>query len=131
MKDAAKDRIDAQMEISKKRLKAAKLLYKNQMFEDSINRIYYALLYAAKSMLNASGYDAKTHSGLLSEFGLRLVKEKLVEERFGKILRKSYELRETSDYKIGVIFGEDEVKSLLKDAEDFVKFAEKFVNEKI
>ncbi|MDI6721858.1 MAG: HEPN domain-containing protein, partial [Candidatus Aenigmarchaeota archaeon] len=127
MKDSAENKIEAQMEMSRKRLKAAKLLIKNGMFEDSINRIYYALFYAAKSMLNVSGYDAKTHSGLLSEFGLRLVKEKIVEERLGKILRKSFELRETSDYKIGAIFGEEEVRNLLKSAEDFIKFAEKFV----
>ena len=78
-------------------------------------------------MLNVLGYDAKTHSGVLSEFGLRLVKEKLVEEKYGTILRKAFELRETSDYKIGAVFGKDEVKSLLNEAEGFMDFAEKFV----
>jgi len=78
MKDSVRKQIEAQLEVSRKRLGAAKLLFKNEMPEDAINRIYYALLYAAKSMLNVLGYDAKIHSGVLSEFGLRLVKEKLV-----------------------------------------------------
>jgi len=34
-----------------------------------------AFLCCKSCVLNSVGYDAKTHSGLVSEFGLRLIKE--------------------------------------------------------
>ncbi len=57
--------------------------------------------YAARAMLNSLGYDAKTHSGLISEFGLRIVKENLIGKELGVTLRKAFELRETAITKSG------------------------------
>jgi uncharacterized protein (UPF0332 family) len=128
-KEAAKIRIVEELEVAKKRLEAAKLLFKNGMLEDSINRAYYSFFHAARAMLNSLGYDAKTHSGLISEFGLRLVRTGLLEKKFAEYIRKSYEMRESSDYQIGVVFGEDEIRTLIKNAEEFVREAERFVGE--
>ena len=57
------------------------------MVKDDINRVYYSIFFAAKAMLNVLGFDAKSHSGLISEFGLRIVKEGLIDVKYGKILR--------------------------------------------
>ena len=82
-------------------------------------------------MLISLGYDAKTHSGLISEFGLRLVKEKLVGKELGATLRRAFELRESSDYRIGSVIEKDEVENLVKSIEDFLIKAERFVKEKL
>lgn len=123
--------IKEEITIAEKRLKAAKLLLKANMLEDAINRIYYSLYYAAKAMLNSIGYDVKTHSGLISEFTLRLVKEGLVSKKYGKILRNAFEKRESSDYSIGAIFEKEEVENLLNDAKEFLKRAKIFVKKNI
>ena len=127
MADELKKIVREELEFAKKRLEAAEILLNNNMIEDSINRIYYSLLHAAKSMLNVLGYDAKTYVGIISEFGLRIIKEKLIEKKFGRVLRKAFEMRESSDYKISVVFEREEVEELLKEAKDFLKMAEKFV----
>ena len=129
--DDAKKLIEEELAIAKRRLKASELLLSNDMIEDAINRVYYALFYAAKAMLNSAGFDAKSHSGLISEFGLRIVKPKLVERVYGKVLRKSFEARESSDYKIGAIFDKGEVKELISDAKKFIERAENFVKSRI
>ena len=97
MKEIPKEIVKEELKIAKKRLESAKLLFQNSLFEDSINRAYYSIFYAAKAMLNVLGFDVKTHSGLISEFGLKIVKEKLVPPKYGIILRRTYEMRESSD----------------------------------
>jgi len=50
------------------------------MLEDAVNRAYYSFFHAAKAMLNALGFDVKT--GLISEFGLRVIKTKMLDKKF-------------------------------------------------
>ena len=131
MENNVKKLIREEIEIAEKRLRAAEVLLEKDMLEDAINRIYYSIYYAAKAMPNVRGFDAKTHSSLISEFGLRLVKEGLVEEKYGRILRNAFEKRETSDYQIGVVFGREEVVELLKAAKEFLRKAKKFVKKNL
>ena len=131
MEDEIKLKIREELAIARKRLKAARLLLKNDMLEDSSNRIYYSVFFAAKAVLNSLGHDAKTHSGLLTQFGLRVVKEKLMPDKYGQTLRKTLELRESSDYEVGIVLEKKEITDLLRDAEDFLAKAEKFVKERL
>ncbi|MDI6690269.1 MAG: HEPN domain-containing protein [Candidatus Bathyarchaeota archaeon] len=78
------------------------------------------MFHAAKAMLNVLGYDAKTHSSLISEFGLRIIKTNLLDQKFGQYLRRAFEMRESSNYEIGVTFNKDEVKTLIKNADEFL-----------
>lgn len=100
------------------------------MIEDAVNRTYYAFFHAAKAMLNTIGYDAKTHSGLISEFGLRIIKTNLLDKKFAQYFRRAFEMRESSDYEIGIIFTYDEVKTLIENADEFLKAAQEFVKKK-
>src|SRR4030067_3296846 len=98
-KDDIRLSIEEELEVAKRRLDAARLLYEKDMEEDAVNRAYYSFFHAAKAMLNVLGFDAKTHSGLLSEFGLRIVKNNLIGKEYGAYFRKAFELRESSDYE--------------------------------
>jgi len=40
-------------------------------------------------------------------------------------------MRESSDYEIGIVFGKDEVQSLIGNAEEFLKKAQEFVKERL
>jgi len=131
MEENLKIRIKEELEVAKRRLEAAKLLFEKGMIEDAVNRAYYSFFYSAKAMLNVLGYDAKTHSGLISEFGLRIIKTNLLDKKLAKYFRKAYEMRESSDYEIGVIFGEEEVQLLIKNAEEFLKKAQEFTEKRL
>jgi hypothetical protein len=122
-----KIRINEELKVAKRRLEAAKLLFEKGMLEDAVNRVYYSFFHVTKAILNVLGYDARTHSGLISEFGLRIIKKDLMDKKFGKYLRKAFEMRESSDYEIGIIFGEEEVSTLIKNAEEFLKKAQEFI----
>jgi hypothetical protein len=129
--ESIKIRIREELEVAKRRLEAAKLLFEKGMIDDAVNRAYYSFFHAAKAMLNVLGYDAKTHSGLISEFGLRIIKTNFLDKKFGQYLRRAYEMRESSDYEIGVVFSEDETQTLIKNAEEFLKKAQEFVEKRL
>ncbi|MGC8998899.1 MAG: HEPN domain-containing protein [Candidatus Bathyarchaeia archaeon] len=131
MEEGVKIRIKEELEVAEKRLDAAKLLIEKGMLEDAVNRAYYAFFHAAKAVLNVLGYDAKTHSGLISEFGLRIIKTNLLDKKFGQYLRRAFEMRETSDYEIGAIFSREEVQTLVNNAEEFIKTAKDFVAKRL
>jgi len=131
MEENIKIRIREELDVAKRRLEAAKLLFEKGMIEDAVNRAYYSFFHAAKAMLNALGFDAKTHSGLISEFGLRIIKINLLDKKFGQYIRKAFEMRESSDYEIGVIFSKGEVQTLIKNAEEFLRKAQEFVEKRL
>jgi hypothetical protein len=131
MEENVEIRIREELDVAKRRLEAAKLLFEKGMIEDAVNRAYYSFFHAAKAMLNALGFDAKTHSGLISEFGLRIIKINLLDKKFGQYIRKAFEMRESSDYEIGVIFSKGEVQTLIKNAEEFLRKAQEFVEKRL
>jgi uncharacterized protein (UPF0332 family) len=101
------------------------------MFDDAVNRAYYSFFYAAKAVLNVLGYNAGTHSGLISEFGLRMIKTNLLDRKFAEYFRRAFEMRESSDYELGITFGEEEVRTLIRNAEEFLKKAQEFTKKRL
>ena len=85
----------------------------------------HAIFDAARAALLASGAPvpaeiAKTHSGLISAFGLHLVKPGLVPVEFGKSLNKAEELRLLADYK-GDPIESDAASWVISEAHSFVQ----------
>jgi len=91
--ESIKIRINEELEVAKRRLEAAKLLFE--------------------------------------KFGLRIIKTNFLDKKFGQYLRRAYEMRESSDYEIGVVFSGDEVRTLIKNAEEFLKKAQEFVEKRL
>ena len=119
--------VDEELKSAQERLEAAQILLKNDKYLDAVNRIYYSVFNSTKAILHSIGKDAKTHSGLMSEFSLHLVKTKKLDQKFGKTLRYILEARESSDYKIAAIFDKDEVEEMYADAKEFLEEARRFV----
>jgi hypothetical protein len=120
-----KELVHKELDAARERLDAAELLFKDGKLVDTVNRAYYSVFHAGKALLHSIGRDAKTHPGLISEIGFHLVEKGLIEKRYGTILRRLFESRETSDYVVGAVFSEEEVKKMLSDAKSFLRLAEK------
>ncbi|MEM3503507.1 MAG: HEPN domain-containing protein, partial [Nitrososphaeria archaeon] len=104
----------AELEIknSKERLEAAELLLNNGKIVDSINRAYYAMFHAARALLLLYGIEPKTHEGVVREFSRIIVEEKVMDKGFAKNLRQIFETRESVDYRIGVLFDQEEAEEI-------------------
>jgi hypothetical protein len=110
-----------------KSLQAARMLLKNQLYEDCVSRSYYAVLHAAKAALIKIGIEAKSHQAVKRMFGLHLVKTEQIEKHFAEILTAQQEDREIGDYNIYLNIEQDRASKRVFDAEKFIKRIEKFL----
>jgi len=126
-----KDRVELAREMMRKakdKLESAWILFRNSKFEDAVSRAYYAAFFAASAVLYLLGEVPKSHDGLIHLFGLKVIREGLVDKKYGRILSKLREARESSDYSLYTFFEKEEVLSLLNDAEAFIKEMERLIN---
>jgi len=55
----------------------------------------------------------------------------MLDKKFAQYFRRAFEMRESSDYEIGIIFSEEEVQTLIKNAEEFLQKAQEFVKRRL
>ncbi len=85
--------------------KAADLLAQSEYllvgkyYDGSINRSYYAVFNAIRSLLALLELDSSKHSGVLSFFDLHFVKTGLLDKKWSKIAHSAFDARQISDYK--------------------------------
>ena len=97
---------DLTADLSKYRLKKAKdlltqaeLLNENKKYDGSINRSYYAIFNAMKSILALIELDSAKHSGVLGLFDRYFVKNNLLDKKFSKIAHEAFDIRQDNDYE--------------------------------
>lgn len=70
MSDSAlKDRIPGRIARAEETLKEATIMVEHQLWGAAINRLYYAVFYAAHAYVLAKGQEPKTHKGTRLAFG--------------------------------------------------------------
>jgi uncharacterized protein (UPF0332 family) len=109
---------------AKTALESAKLLLDAGDFDGACNRAYYAMFDAARGALIISGLiedltHIRTHTGLITNFSLHLVKTGKVSIELGKALNKVEGLRLMADYKDDPVSFED-AKWAFEQAEHFL-----------
>lgn len=107
-------------------IESAQLLRNAGDIDGACNRAYYAMFDAAKAALlkTVPGGDptvGKTHSGLISAFGLHLVKTGLVPAEFGRAFNRAHDIRQVADYT-GDLIDADQLDSLITQASEFVEW---------
>lgn len=70
-----KDIFHRRLELAKRFLNTAKLNLEHGDLRSAVNRVYYAMFYAAHAALALKGVEEpKTHKGLVAQFGSKIVK---------------------------------------------------------
>lgn len=77
--------IDDYLKNSKEKLDAAKLLFNNKFYNDSVSRSYYSMFWTAKALLLVKGLNVETHKSLITRFGLDFVKKGFIEKLMVKL----------------------------------------------
>jgi uncharacterized protein (UPF0332 family) len=89
----------ALMDKARRALASADLLIEDGDADGACNRAYYAMRDAASAaLLQAGAALPKTHSGLVSAFGLTIVAAGQVEKDIGASLNRVQRMREIADY---------------------------------
>src|SRR3972149_11342967 len=119
---------DKQIQLAKYRLKQAEesldeavfLLSGRKSPRSIINRAYYAMFYAVLALLIFEPYSSSKHSGVLSYFNRRFIKEGLLSERAGESINTAFELRQRGDYREYAELGYEQVKPYIQKAREFI-----------
>jgi len=109
------------MEKAYEALESAKSEFMAGRLSFTINRTYYASFYAASSVLMQLGKYFKKHTGVRSSVHQLLVKEGMIDVKWGKLYDLLFENRQRGDYMELVTFTTEETIELLEKATGFVK----------
>lgn len=106
------------LEFADEKVSTARLLLKNQKFEDAVSRAYYGMFHSAKALLLEKDSDPKTHSGTASELG------KLFRKELGKEMTRDFsriqEKRQRADYGELKDISSEEAEKVVEKAGSFV-----------
>jgi uncharacterized protein (UPF0332 family) len=112
------------LEQAKDSLDEAEYLFDgNRSSRSVMNRSYYAMFYATLALLIFEPYSSSKHSGILSYFNRKFIKEGLFPEDLGKAFNKAFDLRQRGDYREQVELSYDQVKPFLQLAKQFIDSA--------
>ncbi len=110
----------------------AMLLLDRKSLSSAADRAYYAMFHAAHAGLSAVGVRGiRSHRGLRSQFGERLVLPGLVERQNSRDLTFAHEIRQETTYEAFASIEPNEVSDLVGRARRFVDRITKLVGEKL
>lgn len=99
MTEYARDLSAHRLNKAKDVLRQAELLLNNNEYDGSVNRSYYAIFNAIRSLLALVGVDSRKHTGVISYFDRYFVKTGLFEKPFSKMAHNAFDSRQVSDYQ--------------------------------
>lgn len=105
----------------------AKILYELKEFKSSVNRSYYAIFHALRSVLALDGIDSKKHSGVIVLFNQYYVKTDNFDKSISTLISTSFWLREKADYEDFFIVTEQEALEQISKAETVIGMVEKYL----
>ena len=119
---------EKQQELSRYRVRQAEesldearfLLSGNKSARSVLNRVYYAMFYAVLALLVYEPYFSSKHSGVLSYFNKRFIKEHIFPEELGRSINKAFELRQRGDYREYVTLHYEQIEPLIGQTEAFL-----------
>ena len=92
----------------------------------AVNRAYYAVFHAIRSVLILEGKDFAKHSGVISYFRKEYIKTGVFSAVISDTITDLFNSRSSSDYDDHFDFSKEEVVELLKESADFVAVIEEY-----
>ena len=91
------------------------------------NRIYYSMFYAVLALLVNEPYSSSKHSGVLSYFNRRYIKDSVFPEELGIAINRAFDIRQRGDYKEDIIIEKEQISNLIEKAALFIETVEKYL----
>ena len=112
------------------KLTSAQILLEKDRIDDSISRAYYAAFLAARALLHLLGISPKIHHGIVTMFGLKVVKEGLLPSTIGRALNELFEARQTSDYAVIVFYTKEDGMRFIEEAKEIINGIKNVIRDK-
>ncbi len=130
---------EKQIQLAKYRLKQAEesidealfLLSGKKSSRSIINRAYYSMFYAVLALLIFEQFVSSKHSGVISYFNKNFIKTGIFPKELGLSINKSFELRQSCDYREEVDLSYELIEPYIDKAKVFVNTIENYLDENI
>ncbi len=126
--DRISDLAKYRLQKAKEDLQAAKLLFEQDHFAQSINRSYYAIFHSVRALLAFDKFDSRKHSGIISFFDKEYIKSEKLHKQLSKILHSAEEIRINSDYDDFFITTKEDSEKQINNAIIFINEIEKYLS---
>ena len=90
--------VNLELEKAQKTFQAMELCIREKAFESAANRIYYAAFHAVSALLIHSGYNVKSHRGVMALFGAHFVRTGIFAKADGTLFSDLVIMRDNADY---------------------------------
>jgi uncharacterized protein (UPF0332 family) len=124
---ATRELIRGYLAKARDKARVARELCERGDWDDAVSRAYYAAFHAAQAALLTEGQRADTHRGLVTLFGLLLVRSGKLDRRWGKFLANLKDDREAGDYDPVSYVDEATAHDAVVEAEEFVGAIERYI----
>jgi len=130
---------EKQIQLAQYRLKEAEesidealfLLLGRKSPRSIVNRAYYSMFYAVLALLIFEPFSSSKHSGILSYFNRRFIKEGVFPEELGRSINRAFELRQSSDYREYADLTYEQVEPLIEEAKIFVQKIKEYLEKEV
>ncbi len=119
--------INYRIEKARQTIKEADVLADSDFYNTAINRLYYAVYYAASALMVNESLQAATHNGIKTMLGLKFVHTGKLEREYGQIYQRLFEGRQTGDYDDFIYYDKDDYADLRPMAIKFIDKIESMV----
>jgi uncharacterized protein (UPF0332 family) len=96
-------------------------------YKNTLNRSYYAIFYAIRSVNALQGFDSGKHSGVIAFFNQNYVKTGIFPKEVSKIIKEASEKRERADYLDFYIASKEEARLQIERAIEFKGIIENYL----
>lgn len=108
----------------------AEMLLQQRSFAASVNRSYYSIFHALRSVTALDKFDSSKHSGVIAYINRQYVKTGIFDKRLSKILDTAFRLREKADYDDFFVVSYDAAKEQIQKAEEVINMVEPYLKQK-
>lgn len=117
-------RIEALVDRGTRNLRAARILFDQELFDVAVSRAYYAMFYLAEAALVSRDLAFSRHSTVIAQFHQEFVRSGLLPQRCHDALQRVFDDRNTADYAEDVVVPAERACVDLEAAEAFVSQVE-------
>ncbi len=124
-----KTEVKGLIEKAKHSQRSAELMFKEKEYDFAGSRAYYTMFYVAQGLLLERNLAFSSHAAVIANFGKEFAKTGLLNSNLHQYLIKSQDRRNIGDYGIGDHLSEEEVREMLAWGKEFIKAAEKYLEQ--
>jgi len=115
------------IEQAKETIIEAKIMIDNGKFRAAINRIYYGMFYILLALALKHYFETSKHSQLIGWFNKTFIKNNIIDQNYGRMIREAFEIRGKSDYDTYTKLTKEDVLKKFEEMNDFINALEQFI----